>query len=109
MTSKGFVAANAACPYSIRLTPTGYTRPPPAPPTLRDERSIQNITLAVYKIRVLQGQPPKGRAARCHPRLQGTSILMGQPWPWAVAISTPSAQVPKCGKCPSARSPGSPF
>ena len=96
MTSKGFVAANAACPYSIRLTPTGYTRPPPAPPILRDERSIQNITLAVYKARVLQGQRPKGRAARCHPRLQGTSILMGQPWPWAATISTPSAKHPKC-------------
>ena len=93
MTSKGCHCEYAECPYSIRLTPTGYTRPPPAPPTLRDERSIQNITLAVYKIRVLQGQRPNGRAARCHPRLQGTSILMGQPWPWAVAIRTPSAQV----------------
>ena len=59
-------------------------------------RNIENFwtVRAFYKIRALQGQPPQGRAARSHPRLQGTSILMGQPWPWAAAISTPSAQVP---------------
>ena len=85
-------ATTRLAPSSLPVTTAGYTlaaRTKLVPPT--DRRSIQNITLAVYKIRVLQGQPPKGRAARCHPRLQGTSILMGQPWPWAVAISTPSA------------------
>ena len=86
-------ATTRLAPSSLPVTTAGYTlaaRTKLVPPT--DRRSIQNITLAVYKIRVLQGQRPNGRAARSHPRLQGTSILLGQPWPRAAAIAP---QVPK--------------
>ena len=67
MTSKGFVAANAACPYSFGLRPRVrrmqriFKLAPPRPPPSRgptrgpDRRSDQNIALMVYKIRVLQG------------------------------------------------------
>ena len=56
--------------------------------------SVQSIHTHIIPFMNRPGQRPKGRAARSLPRLQGTSILMDQPWERAAAISTPSAQVP---------------